>query len=124
MESRDDAAPALAGMGHGVAGKVYATALPGSAEHARHRCLDAFMSVRDDELHAAQATPRQTAQEVSPERLRLRGADRHAEHLSPAVAVQADRIVSVAVTIAVGLADLQVRRVDPDIGPVTFDGPI
>jgi len=38
----------------------------------------AFMSVRDDELDAAQTPPGELAQEVSPEGLGLRGADRQA----------------------------------------------
>ena len=52
-EGRDDPAAALAGVRHGVAGKVHTAALPGGAEHARYRRLDAFMGVRDDELDAA-----------------------------------------------------------------------
>ncbi len=53
--------------------------------------LQPLMGVRDDELDAAQAAPRQLAQKVGPEGLGLRRADRQAQYLAPAVAVDADR---------------------------------
>ena len=48
------------------------------------------MRVGDDEPGAAQAATRERAQELDPERLGLAVADRHAEHLVPAVGVDAD----------------------------------
>ena len=83
--------------------------------------LQALMGVGDDQLHAAQAARRQGAQEVEPEGLRLRGADRHAEHLAPAVAVDADRDGDGDRDDAPGLADLHVGGVEPEIGPVALD---
>src|SRR5207302_9610877 len=44
------------------------------------------MGIRDDELDAAQTAPGELAQEVGPEGLGLRRADRQAQHLAPAVA--------------------------------------
>ena len=80
------------------------------------------MGVGDDQLHAAQAAARQGAEEVEPERLRLRAADRHAEDLAPAVGVHADRDGHRDGDDAPGLADLHVGGVEPEIGPVALDG--
>ena len=85
MKARDDAASALAGMRQHVAHEVDAAALPGGAEHLGDGGLDALMGVGDDQLDAAQAAARQLAQELRPDRLGLRGADLHAQHLAPAV---------------------------------------
>ena len=79
------------------------------------------MGIRDDEFDAAQAASCQLAQEVGPEGLGFRGADRQAQHLTPAVAVDADRDdhrdrddVAVATRLHIG-------RVQPDIGPFAFE---
>ncbi|MDB5683485.1 MAG: hypothetical protein JWM75_1183 [Sphingomonas bacterium] len=101
-----------------------AAPLPGRAEHARDGGLDALVCIRNDELHAPQTVPRQAAQEVAPERLSLRHADRHAEHLAPAVAVHAHCDGDRHRDDAAGLAHLQIGRVDPDVRPVAFDRPI
>ena len=89
-ESGDDAAAALAGMGQGVAHEVHAAALPGGAQHFGDGRLDALVGVGDHQLDAAQAAPRELAQELGPEGLGLRRADIHAEHFAPPVAVDAD----------------------------------
>ena len=78
-------------MGEHVAHEVHAAALPGGVQHLGDGGLQALVGVGDDQLDAAQAAPRELAQEVGPEGLGLRGADLHAEHLAPAVAVDADR---------------------------------
>src|SRR5437016_13519537 len=78
-------------MSQRVAHEVNATALPRGVQNPGDGGLQPFMSVRDDELDAAQTPPGELAQEVSPEGLGLRGADRQAQHLAPAVAVDADR---------------------------------
>jgi hypothetical protein len=49
------------------------------------------MGVGEDELDAAQAAPGKLAQEVGPNVLGFGGADRQAQDLAPAVAVDADR---------------------------------
>jgi hypothetical protein len=48
------------------------------------------MSIRDHELHPVQATPSQLAQELGPEGLGLGRPDIESQHLTPAVAVDAD----------------------------------
>lgn len=73
-----------------IAHKVDAATLPGCAQHLADGGLDTFMRIGDDELDAAQPAPSQLAQELGPDRLRLRGTDLQAQHLAPAVAVDAD----------------------------------
>lgn len=70
-ESRDDAAPALAGMRQHVPHEVDAAPLPCRAQHLGHGGLDALMGIGDDELDAAQAAAGQLAQELRPDRLGL-----------------------------------------------------
>jgi hypothetical protein len=48
----------------------------------------------------------------------------HAQHLAPAVAVDADRDDHGDRDDAAGLAHLQVGGVDPEIGPVALDRPV
>ncbi len=85
----------------------------------------------DDEFGAAQAAPGQAAQEFDPERLGLTVAGRHAEHLAPAVGVDAhghdhrDRDLTTKssqgdLVVAPGL---HVGGIQPDIRPVAFDRP-
>ena len=67
---------------------------------------------------------RELAQEVGPEGLGLRRADRQAQHLAPAVAVDADRDDHRDrddVTVA---ARLHIGRVQPDIGPLALQRPV
>jgi len=55
---------------------------------------------------------------------RLGGADVHAEHLAPAVGVDAHRHDDRDRDDAAGLADLHVGGVDPQIRPVALDRPV
>ena len=82
------------------------------------------MGIGDDQLDAAQAAPGQLAQELRPEGLGLGGADLHAQHLAPAVAVDADGDDDGDRDDAAVAAHLQVGGVDPEIGPVAFDRPV
>ena len=77
-----------------------------------------------DQLDAAQAAAGELAQEGGPEGLGLGGADVHAEHLAPAVAVDADRDDHRDRDDAAVLAHLHVGGVDPEIGPVALDRPV
>jgi hypothetical protein len=115
-ERCDHAPAALAGMGERVAQEVHAAALPGGAEHAGDRRLDALVRVRDHQLDPGQAATLELAQELDPEGLGLRGADRHAEDLAPAVSIDRDRDGHRDRDDAPGLAHLDVGRVDPEIG--------
>ncbi|ESY44940.1 hypothetical protein X745_31785 [Mesorhizobium sp. LNJC374B00] len=77
-------------MGQHVPHEVDAAPLPCRAQHLGGGRLDAFMGIGDDELDAAQATAGQLAQELRPDRLGLRRADLHAQHLASAVRIDAD----------------------------------
>ena len=81
------------------------------------------MGVRDDELDAAQAPAGELAQERRPKGLGLGGAGVEPQHLAPAVAVGAHRDDHSGRDDPAGLADLQVGRVDPQIGPRPLNGP-
>jgi hypothetical protein len=101
-----------------------AAAPPGRVHQVGDRGLDALVSVRDDELDAAQAAPPELAQKLGPERFGLRGANVDAEHLAPAVRVHPDRHDHRDRNDAVVAARLHIGRVDPDIGPIAFKRPI
>ena len=77
-----------------------------------------------DQLDAAQAAAGQLAQELGPEGLGLGGADVHAQHFAPAVAVDADGDDDGDRDDAAVLADLHIGGVDPEIGPVALDRPV
>ena len=64
------------------------------------------------------------AQDVGPERLRLRRPDAHAEHLTPAVGVDADGDDHRDRDDAAGLPHLHVGRVDPQVRPVALQRPL
>ncbi len=84
-EGGDDTAAALAGMRQHIAHEMNPATLPCGAENLGDGRLEAFVRIGDDELDAAQSAPGQLAQELGPDRLGLRGADLHAQHLAPAV---------------------------------------
>jgi hypothetical protein len=63
-------------MCQGVAHEVDAAALPSGVEDLGDGGFQPLIGVGDNQLDAAQAAPRQLAQEVEPEGLGLRGADR------------------------------------------------
>ncbi len=123
-EGRDDAAAALAGMGQHVAHEVNAAALPGGVQDLGDGRLDALMGIRDDQLDATQAAPGQLAQELGPEGLGLRGADLHAQHLAPAVAIDADRDDHRDRDDAAVAAHLHVGGIQPEIGPIALERPV
>ncbi len=119
--SGDNAPLCLAGMRHGIAHEVDAAALPGGIEHASRRGLEALVSIRDDQLDAAQAAPCQAAQEVGPEGFGLAGADCDAEYFAAPVAVHAHRDDHRHRYDTAVLAYLHVGGVEPHIGPVALD---
>jgi hypothetical protein len=108
-------------MGQGIALEMHAAALPGGGQDACGGRLDTLVRVRDDQLHARQAAPDEIAEELGPEGLGLRSPDRHAQHLAPAVRVDADREGDGNADDATALAHLQIRRIDPQVGPFAFD---
>ena len=101
------------------------------AKCARHLCqvaprspgrggLQALVVVGDHQLHAAQPAPGQRAQELSPEGLGLRRADRHAQDLTPALVVDGHSHGHRDRDDASGLAHLHISRIQPQIGPVAL----
>lgn len=46
-------------MGQHIAGEMNPAALPGGAQHLGDRCLDAFVSIGDDQLDTSEAAPGQ-----------------------------------------------------------------
>ena len=79
------------------------------------------MGVGDDEPGATKPAPTQLAQELGPERLRLGGADIHAQHLTPAIGVDADRDDDGDRDDAVVAANFDICRIELDIGLVALD---
>jgi hypothetical protein len=63
-------------------------------------------------------------EKLDPERLRLGGADVHAQHFATAVRVDPDSDDHRDGDDAMVAADLHVGRVEPDIGPVALERPI
>ena len=80
------------------------------------------MRIADDQLHAVQAPPDEAAEEFCPEGFGLGGAGCHAQHLAPPVGVDAYRECDRHADDAPALANLQIGGIDPEIGPVAFDG--
>jgi len=78
-------------MGQDIAHEVHPATLPGGVQDFGNRRLEPLMRIRDHQLDAAQAAPGQRAQKLDPEGLGLGGADRHAQHLAPAVAHRTNR---------------------------------
>jgi hypothetical protein len=82
------------------------------------------MHVRDHQLDAPEAAPGQRAQKLGPERLGLGGADCDAQHLASAIAVDGDGDDHRDRDDATGGANLEVGRIQPEIGPVAFQRPV
>ena len=79
------------------------------------------MRVRDHQLHAPEAAAGERAQELDPERLGLAVADAHAQHLAPAVGINADGDDDRDRDDVMVSPGLHVGGVEPDIGPVALD---
>jgi hypothetical protein len=80
------------------------------------------VGIRDHQLDAGEPAALELAQELDPEGLGLRRTHRHAEHLAAAVGVDRDGDGHSDRDDPAGLAHLQVGRVNPEIGPITFEG--
>lgn len=105
-----------------MAHEVHAATLPRCRQYLRDRGLDSAVVVGDDQLHATQAAVGQAAQEGLPERLSLRGANIHAQHFAPAVAVHAHGDDHRDADDASLLPDLHIGGIDPQVRPIAFDG--
>ena len=116
-EGGNDTAALPAGIRQHIAHEMYTAGLPSGVEHPGDRGLEAFMRIRDHELDAAQSTAGKLTQEGSAERLGLRGADIEPENLAPAIAIDPDGHYYSNRDDAAPLAQLNVGRVDPEVGP-------
>jgi hypothetical protein len=79
------------------------------------------VAVGDHQLDTAQAAAGELSQESGPERLGLRSADVHAEHLAAPVAIDADRDDDGDRDDAAGPTHLHVGRIDPEVKPIAFE---
>ncbi|MNR34495.1 hypothetical protein D3C85_1522710 [compost metagenome] len=120
QKRRHHGALPLADMGHGVTHEMHAAALPGRVEDLGNSRLEPFVGVRDDQLHAAQASSHEASQEVRPERFCFRGANPHAQHLAPTIGVHGHGDYDRDRDDSPCLPHLDVRSVDPQIGPIAF----
>ena len=80
------------------------------------------MGIRDDQLDAAQAPARQSAQEFRPERFSLRRPHGHAENFALTVRINADSYYYGNRDDTAGLANFDIGGVDPHVGPHAFNG--
>ena len=111
-------------MGQGIALEVDATALPGGAENLGDRSLDTFVGIADDELHPAQSPAGQLAKELRPDRFGLGCADLETKNLAPPIGVDPDGDDDGDRDDPPASTDLEVGGVDPEIGPITFEGAV
>ena len=88
------------------------------AAHAGNRRLDALVRIRDHQPDAGAPPALGPAQELEPEGLGLRRAERHAAHLTAAGAVERDGDGHRDRDDAAGFAHLHVGGIDPQIGPL------
>ncbi len=79
------------------------------------------MSIGDHQLDAAQAAPGKRTKELDPEGLSLAVADRHAQHLAPAVVVDANSNDDGNRDDAVVATGFDVGGIEPNIGPLALD---
>ncbi len=82
------------------------------------------MGIGDDELDAAPAPPDQLSKKLGPDRLGLGRADLHAEHFASAIGVDADGDDYGDGDNTTTAPNLEVGRIDPQVGPFSFDGPV
>jgi hypothetical protein len=93
-------------------------------QHLGNRRFEPLMRIRDHQLDAAQPAPGQRTQKLDPEGLGLGGANRHAQHLTPAVAVDGDSDDDRDRNDTAGGADFHISRIQPEIGPIAFQRPL
>jgi hypothetical protein len=123
-EGGNDAPALLAGMRQDIAHEMHAATLPRGVQYFGNGRLEPLMRVRDHQLDAPEAAPCQRAQKLGPESLGLGGADGDAQHLASAIAVDGDGNDHRDGDDATGGANLEVGRIQPEIGPVAFQRPV
>jgi hypothetical protein len=92
------------------------------AEHGG--VLEAFVGVRDHQLDAFEAAPDQSFEEGRPKALGFRGPDAEADDLAPPVSADRHRDYRCQRDDAAAFADLQIRGIEPEIGPLALERPL
>lgn len=82
------------------------------------------MGIADDEADAVEAACLERAQEVGPEGLGLGGPDSQADDLATALGIGGHRDYGGDRHDTAALANLQIGRVEPDIGPLAGERPV
>src|SRR3954451_6238679 len=103
---------------------MHPATLPGGAQNLGDGRLETFVSVGDDKLHAFQATTHQTAQKLDPEGGGFRLTQAEPEDLAAAVLVDAGGDYCRDRHDATLLADLDVGRIEPEVGPLAVQRPL
>ena len=97
---------------------------PSNGQNLGNGGLDTLMRVADHQLDPAQPPARELAQELGPEGFRLGGPDIGPRNLAAAITVdthgddRGDRDDPVVLT------HFYIGRVDPQVGPIAFKGPV
>jgi site-specific DNA recombinase len=103
--------------------RMHPAALKRGMEDPGSRRPQALVIIGNHQLHPTQAAVGELAQEGGPERFRLRGAGGHAQHLAPAIRVDANSQYHGRGDDPAGLSRLQVGGVDPQVRPFALDRP-
>jgi hypothetical protein len=98
--------------------------LPGGAQDLRNGGFEALVSVGNDQLHALEAAANQSAQELDPEGGGFRLAQTEPEDLAAAILVDAGGDYCRNRHDAAILADLDVGRIKPEVGPLAVQRPL
>ena len=80
--------------------------------------FQAFMRIGDNKLYAFEAPLHETAQELDPEHHCLAVADRKPDDFPPAIGIGRDGNYGRNTDSSSALTDLEVSRIEPDIGPL------
>ena len=86
--------------------------------------LQAFMRIRDDQLHALEAALHEAAQELHPEHHRLAVADRQADDFPSATGVGGHCYCGRNADCSPALAYLEAGGAKPEIGPLALQRPL
>jgi site-specific DNA recombinase len=104
--------------------RVHPTALPRRAQRLGDGVLEAFVRVRDHQLHALQPAADQPLQERRPEGFRLRRPEPEADDLASAIAVDRHSDDRRDRDDPATFANLQVGGIQPKIGPFALQRPL
>src|SRR5207247_993946 len=98
--------------------------LPCRTEHAGDRVAQAIVSVGNHQLDALETTLDQALQKSRPERFGFGRAETQADDLAPAFGCDRHGDYRSDRDDAAAVADLEVGRVKPEIGPLAVDRPV